>query len=332
MAELAAQRDGIAAAVSILGLIGGGMALYLLWRRTVATTRQANAALKTAEAALHASEAALRQADVATRRHEGQTEADRERRLMDAFAKAMEQLASDKLPTRLGAIYTLERISNESMRDYWPIMETLTAFVRERMRLPDQPHGDPDHDEDITGPPADIHSILTVIGRRNEQAQVAYENEDRKLDLSALDLRGTQFAEKSNFSRVGFGFTDLSGSTFWNCDLCDAYFVHATLDRVGFCAGTNLSQANFGSASLQYAYMSEADFHQNNFNIAILYRAYIAGADLRSAYNLTQEQINEAYGDKQTLLPPGLVHPTHWPEEANLKLWQDRSFEPGVTH
>ena len=108
---LSEQKDGITAAVSILGLIGGAFGLYLLWRRTFATTRQAEASLKTAEAALRASQAALNQAEVATKRHESQTEADRERRLMDAFAKAMEQLASDKLPTRLGAIYTLERIS-----------------------------------------------------------------------------------------------------------------------------------------------------------------------------------------------------------------------------
>jgi Tfp pilus assembly protein PilX len=94
--HLGAQKDGIAAAVSILGLIGGGVALCLLWTRTVATTHQANAALKTAEAALHASQAAIKQADVATRRHENQTEADRERRLMDAFAKAMEQLDTSK--------------------------------------------------------------------------------------------------------------------------------------------------------------------------------------------------------------------------------------------
>ena len=31
---------------------------------------------------------------------------------------------------RLGGIYALERISNESEKDYWPIMEILTAYVR----------------------------------------------------------------------------------------------------------------------------------------------------------------------------------------------------------
>jgi hypothetical protein len=55
--------------------------------------------------------AALAQARTARRRHEEQTTADRERRITESFAKAVEQLGSDKLETRLGAIYTLESVS-----------------------------------------------------------------------------------------------------------------------------------------------------------------------------------------------------------------------------
>ena len=76
-----------------------------------------------------------KQAETALR-HEEQTSADRERRITESFAKAVEQLGSDKLETRLGGIYTLERIARESEREYWPIMETLTAFVREHAPWP----------------------------------------------------------------------------------------------------------------------------------------------------------------------------------------------------
>jgi hypothetical protein len=78
--------------------------------------------------------AALRQARIATRRHYAQTEADRQRRISESFSKAVEQLASDKLEARLGGIYTLERISRESQEQYWPVMEILTAFLRENAR------------------------------------------------------------------------------------------------------------------------------------------------------------------------------------------------------
>jgi hypothetical protein len=67
-------------------------------------------------------------------RHFAQTEADRQRRIVETFSKAVEQLGSDKLEVRVGAIFALERISKESPDDYWTIMEVLTAFVRERMR------------------------------------------------------------------------------------------------------------------------------------------------------------------------------------------------------
>jgi hypothetical protein len=65
-------------------------------------------------------------------RHFEQTNADRQRRITDSYSKAVEQLGSEKIEVRLGGIYTLERISRESTDDHWTIMETLTAFVRER--------------------------------------------------------------------------------------------------------------------------------------------------------------------------------------------------------
>ncbi len=65
-------------------------------------------------------------------RHFAQTDADRQRRIIESFSKAIEQLGSDKLEVRLGGIYALVRISQESPRDDWTVVENLTAFVRER--------------------------------------------------------------------------------------------------------------------------------------------------------------------------------------------------------
>jgi hypothetical protein len=73
-------------------------------------------------------------AAVALARHFAQTDADRQRRITESFAKAVEQLGSNKLEMRLGGIYALGRISKESLDDYWTIMKNLTAFVRERSR------------------------------------------------------------------------------------------------------------------------------------------------------------------------------------------------------
>lgn len=54
--------------------------------------------------------------------HEGQ--------ITERFTRAIDQLGNRKLEIRLGAIYALERIANESGKDYWSIIEILTAYIR----------------------------------------------------------------------------------------------------------------------------------------------------------------------------------------------------------
>lgn len=52
----------------------------------------------------------------------------------DRYTKAIEQLGSDKLDVRIGAIYALERVARDSPRDHPTLMEVLAAFVREHSR------------------------------------------------------------------------------------------------------------------------------------------------------------------------------------------------------
>lgn len=155
-----------------------------------------------------------RQTKTLMRRHEAQVEADRERRITDNFTRAVEQLGSERLETRLGAIYALERIARESERDHWPIMETLTAYVRERLWAAwDAERARQQEDErvlrsvkgvesegEVKGVESewdrrevwreglaktltDIQAALTVIGRR----RVEYDAEGRSLQLQRTD-------------------------------------------------------------------------------------------------------------------------------------------------
>jgi hypothetical protein len=55
----------------------------------------------------------------------------REGHVTDRYTKAIEQLGSERLDVRLGAIYALERIMIDSARDHPTIVEVLAAFVRE---------------------------------------------------------------------------------------------------------------------------------------------------------------------------------------------------------
>ena len=99
------------------------------------------------------------------------------------------------MTVRLGAIYALERISRDSRRDHWTIMETLTAFVRERAPWPprqavinpfvelqsssaveeSRPAEQADKEAEPASvevrPATDIQAVLTVLGRRDETAR-----------------------------------------------------------------------------------------------------------------------------------------------------------------
>ena len=59
------------------------------------------------------------------------SETDRLRQVTESFAKAVELLGHEDRSVRLGAIYALERIARQNRDEHWPIMETLTAYVRD---------------------------------------------------------------------------------------------------------------------------------------------------------------------------------------------------------
>src|SRR5262249_52885214 len=101
-----------------------------------------------------------------------------EGKLTDRFSKAVELLGSDKLDTRLGGIYALERIARDSLKDHWTVMEVLTAFVREQSKKlyegskqwSTDDDGEYEYQYEYSDPDlsitVDIQAALTVIGRR----------------------------------------------------------------------------------------------------------------------------------------------------------------------
>src|ERR1051326_5339604 len=96
----------------------------------------------------------------------------------------------------LGGIYMLENISKESPRDYWTVMETLTAVVRERAHK-EEPAEDVSgtmvsfHEKQKSlepgGQRTDIAAVLTVIKRRDKENYSRETKKDWRFDLSRTD-------------------------------------------------------------------------------------------------------------------------------------------------
>jgi hypothetical protein len=95
----------------MLGL-AAGIGLWLAWRRVRAANRQSDAAIRQ-------SEIALQQSDLARRAH-----------VSELFNKAVEQLVSERMEMRLGAIFTLRQISNDFKDLADPTFQLLGAYLR----------------------------------------------------------------------------------------------------------------------------------------------------------------------------------------------------------
>jgi Pentapeptide repeats (8 copies) len=292
----------IRVSVLTLGAIGG---FGLLWWRTRSVHRQAVAALE--------------QSKTAMLRHESQTQAEQARRITESFTKAIEQLGSDRLTTRLGAVYALERIARESKADHWPVMETLAAYVRERAPWPPRPTAEEAEGlpQENPKPATDIQAILTVFGRRRRE----HENNTSRLDLSSTNLRGA-YLEGANLERANLMAAHLEGAILTRANLKRVKLMDAHLEAV------ILLEANLERGNLMNAHLEEAHINVANLNLAFLKDAYLVGADLAGAdlerailrgahlesanfrdTNLTQEQFDQAISDKDTWLPLHIKRP-----------------------
>ena len=185
--------------------------LYLTWRRIVATEDNVRVAAENVSVA-------LKNVSVAQEGH-----------ITDRFTRAIEQLGDDKIEIRLGGIYALERIAKDSEKDHGPIMEVLTAYVREN--APRQEENTPNIPEK---PPTDIQAILTVIGRRETTGN---NRGNDRLNLSNTQLRGA----------------NLTGADLRRVDLTGANLSEA------FLKGANLTGTELMAANLSHAYFLTAE-------------------------------------------------------------------------
>ena len=199
---------------------------------------------------------------------------------VDRFTAATSQLGaqlSDGKPNveaRLGGIYALSSIAQDSAKDYWPVMEILTAYVRHNAPWRDLVQ-EGSYTSNIHSlepkPRTDIQSILTVLGRSTPPAAKDLRL-DQKFDLRFTDLRGTEFWD-AHLERTDFWGAHLDGAKLWGACLNEAKLVKAYL-----------RDANLKEVKLVRADLTGAD----------LTGANLTGANLRNARGLTRKQVASA--------------------------------------
>ncbi|WP_445631276.1 pentapeptide repeat-containing protein [Nostoc sp. DSM 114167] len=242
---------------------------------------------------------------------------NQDRLIAERFMGAIAQLGHEKVETRTGAIYALERVAQDFPQEHWTIMEILTAFVRENApiqhvkgeqqkpeyqgaiyssRRRSGPRPTPQFEqnlhEEFPKIRTDIQAALTVIGRRN----LLEDPKDQKLDLRNTDIRQADLL-KTNLQQADLRGADLSGADLRGADLsgCDlsgaklirsilyeTKLLKASLYGANLC-WANLNRTNLSGANLRSANLSGASLRAANLQGANLYKANLQQATLKVA-------------------------------------------------
>jgi hypothetical protein len=261
----------------------------------------------------------------------------REGQITDRYSKAIEQLGAIEpggksadgsskinLVVRLGGIYALERIAHDSPKDQPTIMEVLTAYLRENSPAPGEKVVKSAKDlspgsvvvgseaaEPEPHPRADIQAICAVVGRRD----IRFDAPKRIIDLSSTNLGGVKLQdaklEKANLRGANLYWANLEGADLKWSQLEGAHLEGADTQQA------DLKWAHLEGAFLRRAHVEAADLRGADLEGADLEEAHLDGADLRGvdlrkAKNLTQNQLDSAYGNGETLLPDRLKRPSSW--------------------
>ena len=280
--------------VQALGLITAGVAgavgIFFTWRgqRDARETQEENQ--KITREQLKNAEEQLRLARLSQEANQKTTqdqleqawnELDIARRgqITERFTQAIDQLGSESLEIRLGAIYSLERTAREDRDYHWPIMEVLTTYVRTHAGL------NPNREQEVDEPPLepDVQAILTIIGRRSiYHGDVEFGAIDlREANLRRADLKEANF-QGANLRRANLRGANFQGANFQRADLVVSNLQGADLRRADL-KEANLKTANLRGANLGEANLDGADLVGAKLGYARLDRADLRGADLRRA-------------------------------------------------
>ncbi|MFE6158489.1 pentapeptide repeat-containing protein [Streptomyces sp. NPDC056486] len=236
------------------------------------------------------------------------------------FTAAVDQLGSPSPEVRLGAIFALERISDDSQYDRVTIAEVLCAFVKrsgpaDPIAARPEPR-DAAHKRELASLPgredplparfADRQAAMTVLGRRT---RARYRH---VLELDRTDLRGAKLAF-ADLADADLHYSDLSGANLESADLRGADLTGTWLAGA-FLGGARLHQADLRSAILWHTRLQGADLRATDLTGADLTGAILNGtrldqADLRGA-DLTGTEASRvslagAVGDATTVWPAG---------------------------
>jgi uncharacterized protein YjbI with pentapeptide repeats len=235
---------------------------------------------------------------------------NREGQITERFTRAIDQLGQtgdEKLDVRLGGIYALERIGRDSRPDRGPIVEVLTASLREHS----QRSNPPDTASDAGRPEqprlrADFQAVATVLGRSGWSGTHRFDLRHvalRNADLADAHLEGANlfdahlegaFLVQAHLEGANLFDAHLEGAVLLDAHLEGAFLVQAHLE------GADLAGAHLEGADLTGTHLEGANLFGTHLEGANLFGAHLEGANLAGAHlegaDLTDAHLEGAFG------------------------------------
>ena len=208
--------------------------------------------------------------------------------LNERYQRGAEMLGNEVLSVRLGGIYALQRLAEESPGQYHiQIMRLFGAFVRSPTRDQSLESGQAVIEPGtLLGIRQDVEAVMQMIGSRAKSRITLERIADFRLDLRGADLPTAQFLG-ADLSNAMFHNSNLSGANFANTDLTDSFLSCSDLSQAQF-QNVNFTRTRLGSANLSGAMLQDADLSWRN-----LHNVNLSGADLRRA-NLSEAIFQDA--------------------------------------
>ncbi len=239
------------------------------------------------------------------------TETAEQGQITDRINKAVEGLGRSNLKdepvveVRLGALYALERIAQDSIRDHVQIMEILCAYIRHNSPWSNRPselkrREDKEKEEkeekkkkkttekfETDALREDIQAALTIIGRRNSWPEIAQRIKIENAQKYKINLKNC----------------DLHHARIENASLCDATIIDSNLTDA-IIKNTDFTRAQICVVDMTSAILIDINMKNTDITTSFAYDGDFVRCD-----NFTPKQIKTMFLGKKVKLHTDLKHP-----------------------
>jgi Pentapeptide repeats (8 copies) len=245
-----AHLDAVRTAGAIVVGTGGAAALLLAARRQRSTELTLEHQQRVAAAAEHDAN---------------------ERRVTELYAKAAEQLGSEKAPVRLAGLYALERLGELNPAQRETIINVVCAYLRMPFTSPGERPVPQAEDLDHARYHERTQELQVRLTAQRILQRHRTDTEPESFWIVPVDLDG------ANLDHAYLPGINLADATLYRADLTGVDLTGADLTAADLTA-TTLAGADLTSANLTAATLDDADLTATIFTQAVLAGAVLTGS------------------------------------------------------